>query len=449
MRALTISREEPGPRAGGVSTPAVMVERLEGRQLLAAQPPVDTVLEWNGILCDAVRVDTTQPGPTRAARNMAVVEAAVYDAVNGIDRGYRQYLDLPDASKSFSKEAAAASAAFETLSRIYPKQKATFQARLKKSLGRITDGLAESGGVAYGKFVAGKILDARKNDGSDAMVQYLPQAGPGKWRPDPLNPTQQAWGPGQGDVTPFTLTSGAQFAPPHPPALTSQQYTDAFNEVKSLGEKDSKTRTADQTQIGLFWAYDVAGVGPPPVLYNQVLRTIGQQTHNTIAQNARLFALANIAQADAGIAAWNCKYVDNFWRPVAAVREADTDGNPNTVADPNWVPLGAPGDGRAPDFTPPFPAYVSGHATFGAAIFQSLARFYGTDKFNFTLTSDELPGVKRSYTSFSQAAAENARSRIYLGIHWNFDDVQGRAVGNKVADYVYTHDLGRRPAPRK
>src|SRR3954454_7740427 len=164
MRSQATGRDGTVRAAERPAAPVAMVERLEGRQLLAAQPPVDTVLEWNGIMCDAVLVDRTQPGPTRPARNMAIVQAAVYDAVNGIDHTYQQYLNLPDASKSFSKEAAAASAGFETLSRLYPQQKATFQARLKKSLARIKDGLAESGGVAYGKFVAGKVLDARKND---------------------------------------------------------------------------------------------------------------------------------------------------------------------------------------------------------------------------------------------------------------------------------------------
>jgi hypothetical protein len=255
-----------------------------------------------------------------------------------------------------------------------------------------------------------------------------------------LNPGQNALGAGWGKVSTFALESGDQFLPPHPPAMTSADYTASFNEVKSLGEKHSVTRTADQTQIGIFWAYDRPGTGTPPSLYNQIVQTIAEQEGNTVEENARLFALVNIAQADAGIASWDCKYKDDFWRPITAIRRGADDGNPDTIGDPTWEPLGAPGNGTTiSDFTPPFPAYVSGHATFGAATFQVLSQFYGTDTMSFTLTSDELPGVTRSFTSFSQAAAENARSRIYLGIHWNFDDTEGRALGAKVGDWVFDH----------
>jgi membrane-associated phospholipid phosphatase len=158
---------------------------------------------------------------------------------------------------------------------------------------------------------------------------------------------------------------------------------------------------------------------------------------HSLVDNARLFALANIAQADAGIVAWDAKYVYDLWRPIAAIREAGTDSNPLTEADPDWVPLGAPGGGEIPDFTPPFPAYTSGHATFGAAVLKTAAHFFGTDEIHFTIGSDELPGVYRSYGTLSDAAAENARSRIYLGIHWNFDDTFGRSTGEHVADYVF------------
>jgi hypothetical protein len=421
-------------------------EPLESRQLLAGHggPLPDMVLQWNGIMTDTVRADFTQLGPTRASRNMAVVDVSIYDAVNGIDHSYEPYLVHQDAPKWYSKDAAVAGAAYEALSHIYPDQEPALQARLDKSLKQVKDGPAEAGGLSYGKFVADQVLAARAHDGSDAMVQYMPQSGPGKWRPDPLNPGQVAWGPGQGDVTPFAIDRGDQFAPPPPPALTSKQYTDAFNEVKSLGAKDSTTRTPDQTQMGLFWAYDRAGMGSPLVMYDQALCVVASRAHNSLVQNARLFALAGIAMGDAGIAAWNVKFADNFWRPVAAIREADTDGNPATVADPNWTPLGAPGDGVVPDFTPPFPSYVSGHAAFGAAAFRILADFFGTDHFHFTLKSDELPGVTRSYHSFSQAAAENGRSRVYLGIHWNFDNLQGRKLGGSIADYVFQHELRRR-----
>jgi len=182
-------------------------------------------------------------------------------------------------------------------------------------------------------------------------------------------------------------------------------------------------------------------MGAPPALYNQLVQTIAKQKHNTTVENARLFALANVAMADAGIAAWDCKFVDNLWRPVTAIHAAATDGNPDTIADPTWEPLGAPGGGVVPNFTPPFPAYVSGHATFGAAVCEVLKDFYHTDNIHFTLASDELPGVMRSFNSFTRAAAENGVSRIYLGIHWQFDNTEGQTLGRQIADFVFAHTL--------
>jgi hypothetical protein len=215
------------------------------------------------------------------------------------------------------------------------------------------------------------------------------------------------------------------------------------------------TRTLEQTEIGLFWGYDGSpGLGVPPRLYNQIAVIICNQMGNTEVQNARLLALVNIAMADAGITVWDTKYVYNFWRPVAAIREADTDGNPNTIADPNWRPLGAPADNHSgTNFTPPFPAYTSGHAGFGASLFRTLADFYGTDDVTFTIGSDEFNGMTadqsgknrpiifRTFDSFSAAAEENGQSRIYLGIHWRFDKEQGILQGGEVADYVFSHVL--------
>jgi hypothetical protein len=291
-------------------------------------------------------------------------------------------------------------------------------------------------GVALGKQSAATILAARENDGSSDVVDYTVNPEPGHWEPDPLNAAQLAWGPGWGLVDPFGIQSGDQFRAPPPPDMTSSEYAAAYNEVKSLGAKNSATRTAEQTQIANFWAYDAGGLGTPPGMFCQQVAVIARQKNNSLAENARLFALVNMAQADAGISAWETKFTYDLWRPITAIRRGTEDGNDATEPDPNWEPLGAPGFGNAPDFTPPFPAYVSGHATFGAAVYRVLADFYGNDKMKFTLYSDEMQGITRNFTHFSQAAAENARSRIYMGVHWSFDDTYGQEMGVQVADYI-------------
>jgi len=291
--------------------------------------------------------------------------------------------------------------------------------------------------VRVGAYVAKKLLKARKHDGSLINPPYVPNGKPGVHDVDPLNPNQGFLTPGWGDVKPFALDDSFNFMPLPPPTLGSKEYAVAFNDVKKLGGDGVNTptlRTAEQTEIGLYWGYDGSpGMGVPPRLYNQIVRVIADQEGNTEAENARLFALINIAQADAGILCWDIKYTFNFWRPILGIRHAHKDGNAHTKKDKFWAPLGAPysnnpaEDGH--DFTPPFPAYTSGHATFGASVFRTLERFYGTDTIYFTFVSDELNGVTkdsfgnvrplspRSFSSFSDAAEENARSRIYLGIH--------------------------------
>lgn len=412
-------------------------ERLEDRRLLAS----DMVIEWNQILIDTIRIDTASPGPTWASRNSAIVQLAVYDAVNAITQTHTSFVTNAQGPAWASKEAAVATAAHDTLVALYPAQQGTLDALWNNSLATIPDGPAENAGVALGHQVASEIIALRTGDGSGNNTPYVPDPDPGKWRPDPLNPTQQALGPNWGSVKPFALWDVNAFQVPAPPALTSAEYTAAFNEVKSLGALNSTTRTAEQTEIGYFWAYDRGGMGPPMNLYNQSVQTVAELKGNTLEENARLFALVNLAMADTGITVWNTKYTYEFARPITAIREAATDGNPNTNANLNWRPLGAPGAGVVPDFTPPFPAYTSGHAGFGAATFRVLANFYGSDNFQFTLESDELPGVTRNYNSFSQAAEENGVSRIYLGIHWSFDNTLGQKQGRWVADEVFDNYL--------
>jgi hypothetical protein len=417
----------------------MFLETLEHRVLLSA----DMVIQWNRIAVDVLRADTTKPGPGWSSRALAMTSLAIFDSVNTIDRSYDEYLTQLNGynARNTSVDAAIASSAYRTLLNLYPAQQAFLDQKLSESLAQVPNGSAENRGVQLGRTVADELLDERQHDGSDAIVPYTPNPAPGHWQPDEVNPNQLAWGPGWGEVKPFALRNGHQFRAPAPPALDSEAYASSYNEVKELGAKNSTTRTADQTEIGIFWGYDRSGMGTPPSEYCQAVEVVALQQHNTLVQNARLFALVNMAQADAGFAAWDSKFAYDLWRPITAIRRGGEDANPATEADATWEPLGAPGNATIPNFTPPFPAYVSGHATFGAATFKVLANFYHTDQMSFTLTSDELPGVSRSFTTFSQAAAENARSRIYLGIHWDFDDQFGQAMGRKIADYTTSREL--------
>lgn len=420
-----------------------LLEPLEPRTLMSAAPGDDMVLHWNDVAMNVMRADTTLPGPGWASRSLAITSLAIFDAVNSLDRTHDPYEILVKGyqRRDTSIEAAVASAAHDVMAALYPAQQAMLDAELSASLMSVPDGPKETRGVALGKITAAALLAARADDGAYDVTPYEVDPAPGHWSPDPYNPGQIAWGPGWGLVEPFALQSGDQFQSPPPPDMTSAEYAASYNEVKSLGARDSTTRTADQSEIAVFWAYDAGGMGTPPGMFDQQVAIIARQKHNSLAENARLFALVNMAQADAGIAAWETKFAFDLWRPVTAIHRGDEDGNPATIADPEWEPMGAPGLGAASDFTPPFPAYVSGHATFGAAVYSVLANFYGTDRMKFTLHSDELPGVTREFTRFSQASAENARSRIYMGVHWNFDDQFGQIMGRQIASYVFRHEL--------
>jgi len=444
----------------------------------------DVVMEWNAVAIEAAKQDHAigapglQFGPTRTARALAIESIAVYDSVNAIDRSCTPFL-VSDvhASAGASIEAAAAQAAHDTLSALYPYLKQSlFDPALAADLAKIPPGRAQQG-VAVGKAVAKEVLADRANDGSqiDAVGQpnnYVYGQMPGQWRPDPLHPNATPLTPDWGQVAPFAVLSATQFGAPLPPSITSKEYADAFEEVKAYGGDGVHTptmRTDERTITGLWWGYDAQpGLCAPIRLYNQIAEVLSKQEGLTEIQNARFFALINVAMADAAVTVWNDKYRYNFWRPVTGIRENDPgtgptglgSGNPYLVGqgDPNWQPLGAPADNNnGTNFTPPFPSYTSGHAGFGGALFEMMKKYFGTDNIRFTVNSDEFntitidqngqprPLEPRTFDSFSQAAEENGQSRIYLGIHWSFDKVQGIKSGDGIADWVFSHFMTSRP----
>ena len=405
--------------SGLASQHRLFLEQLEPRDLFAA----DMVIEWNNNVLAAIRVDKTPP--PKASRDLAIVHAAVYDAVNAIDRTYKPYaVDVP-ALPGTSAEAAVAAAAHRTLVALFPAQTATFDAEFTASLSTIADGSAENNGVALGNLVADKMLALRATDGSSTVVAYTPGSGPGVWIPTPPA-FAGALLPQWPNVKPFAMKTGSQFTPHDVPALTSAEYTAAFNEVKDLGSATSATRTADQTAIAKFWA-NGGGTATPPGHLNLMAQAAADSQGNTLSQNARLFAEINVAMADAAIMAWDAKYDTNFWRPVTAIRAADTDGNADTTQDAAWTPLLT---------TPPFPTYVSGHSSFSGAAAAVLKSFFGRDNVAFTLASEDATVGSRSFTSFSQAAQESADSRLYAGIHFRFDNEDGLAAGTRLGAFV-------------
>jgi PAP2 superfamily len=411
--------------------------------LLSLTAGADVILDWNSHLREVMKQDTVTANPGWSSRAMAIVNGAMYDCFQAVKRTHQPlYADLK-AAPNTSRDAAALEAAFRLINHLYPQSAGYLKQAYDTGLNSLPANAARKRGQDLGAEIAQHYLTWRQGDGSDVKGDYVPSTQPGKWRPDPLFPTtQKAWGAAWKDVTPFVMLYAKQFQPDAPPALNSPAYTAAWREVVDYGAKVSPSRTADQTEIGLFWAYDRAGMGPPPILYNSMLAQIARSRGNTTVQNARLFAMASVAMADSVIAAWDAKFTHNLWRPTLGIREAATDGNPATPGLPTWVPLGAPGSATFPDFMPPFPAYVSGHATMGEAAFAILREFYGRDAMTFSLTSDEVPGRVRTYTSLSQAAQENADSRVYLGVHWRFDQTAGQKLGQEIAHFIAANAFG-------
>jgi hypothetical protein len=426
--------------------------------------PSDAAFYWNAVLLDALLRDDQKPKPqreqggvTRASRAAAIVHAAIHDAVNGVDRRYTPYLIQDRAPAGASPDAAAAGAAHATLVGLYPSQRsegANLDARLAEYLETLAAGTGRDQGTRFGTAVGHALLLARQNDGRNSQnggdPPYLEKQTLGEWRRDPMAPPEDQIPPlmpGWGSIRPFILDYGAELRPVQYPLLTTGDYTAAFKEVRQRGR--ARDRSEETARIGDFWSYDDM-LGTPIRLYNQHTREILTQRPRPAAPtalhtHARIFALVTLAMADAGIGCWEAKYAYNLWRPVHGIQLAGQDRNPDTDPDPNWRPLGRP-RGPVPNTTPPFPAYTSGHSSFGTAAFGVLRKAYGSDGIGFTLTSDELRGVTRSYASFTQAIDENGRSRIYLGVHWNFDDTRGRTLGQQIADRIWPEFL--RPVAR-
>jgi hypothetical protein len=395
------------------------IESLDERCLLSA----DVVIQWNQAVLAAIRND--RPTSGFLTRDLAIVQSAIYDAVNAIDHTSGAFLVQADAPADASPVAAAAAAGLFTASALFPTDTALFQATYQASLAGVPDSQAKTDGIAVGRFVAEQTLIARATDGANAVVNYTPGTAPGDWRPTPpaFAPAQTPQWP---DVTPFALDSGSQFRPGPPPALTSAEYTAAFNEVKDFGRVDSTVRTAQQTDVARFWE---GKAGTPQIAgyWNEIAENAAISQGNTLDQNARLFAELNVALADETIAYFDAKYTYNRWRPVTAIQLAGQDGNPDTVADPNWLPL---------NNTVNHPSWVSAHAGDSGAAAATLANFFGTDNINVSLTSEDLKGETHSFPSFSAAATEAENSVVWSGNHFRFDVTAGDAQGRSVAQFI-------------
>ena len=387
----------------------------------------DVVTDWNAIAVQAT-VTAARPGQT-GILDLAMVHAAIYDAVQSIEKRYEPYyVEIPGASGS--SEAAAAKAAHDVLVNRFPAQVPTLDTTYQLYL--LNHGLAETDpGMAVGAAAAAGIIKLRSCDGSFPQPPPPPFVGGaaiGMWRPTPPAnlPMLAPW---LGNVTPFTLTRPSQFRGEAPPALTSREYAKAYDEVKFLGALNNSSRTPEQTDLANFWNLNYG------LVWHQVLRDIANAQVDDIADSARLFALVDMAVADALITSWNSKTFFVFWRPITAIQEGNNDGNLSTVGDPSWLPLIT---------TPNYPDYTSGANNFTGAVTRMLALFFERDQINFSVTTTNLgPTVQdtRTFNRFSDAAQEVVDGRIYEGIHFRFADEAARRQGTQVANWAFKNYL--------
>jgi hypothetical protein len=388
----------------------------------------DAVTHWNEVATKVTTPPVFTLAPPYQSRIYAMTHVAIHDALNAIDRRYEPYAYSPEPDLSASADAAVATAAYQVLLHEVPGQQTILDAEYQAALASIPDGEAKTKGVLIGQEAASAIVALRTGDGSTAPMPYTPGTDPGVWRPT-APAFLSALAPGWGYVTPFALQSGSQYRPDASDYfdLTSEAYTRDYNEVKSIGVVGSLIRTADQSEIARFWYEN----SPPG--WNRIARNLATNQALDLWSNARLFGLVNFALADGYISTFEAKYFYNFWRPITAIRLGDTDGNPNTIADAAWTSFLV---------TPPIPDNSSGHAVAGAAVAKVFEKFFDNDNVSFNSTSGPpFAGITRSFTSFSQAAQENADSRVYAGIHFRSATVDGLRQGDKVGRFVWNHYL--------
>lgn len=386
------------------------------------------VLKWN----DAASIAVTRTGglpPMSESRIYAMVNVTMHDALNNIEKRFNTYALDGTLDNSADPDAALAQAAHDMIVALLPLQRSYADSALNVSLAAIPSGTGKDNGIALGKAAGLAMWSKRLNDGA-AIAQYPIVQGtlPGAYRSTPpFEASGMAALPGWGKVKPFALTTSAQFRPVEPYAVNTTSYTTDYNEIKTLGCASCPARTAEQTQIGLFWLENV------PYSWNKITRSLIAQNNLTGWQAAYLLALVHIAEADANIGVFDAKYFYNFWRPITAVRMAETDGNDNTKGDAAWNVLAPP--------TPPVPDYPSNHAADGGAAAEVLKHYFGKDDISFSATSTFLPGVTRNFTSLSQAASEVSLSRIYVGYHFRNAIVEGESMGRKIGSFVYDNSL--------
>jgi hypothetical protein len=410
---------------------AALTAQLSGAPAFTA-PSIDPVIQWNRNLLAIVRTPGAQPATIHPTRSFAILHAAIYDAVNAIDQTHQPYaVRVSGVSRRASEPAAADAAAHEVLVALYPGFASTLDAELQQSLTLVPDGADKTDGIRIGQAVGDAILALRNQDGAtQPPVPYVFGTAPGDYQSTPPNFPKQPQFTHWPNVTPFALQRANQFRPGAPPALTSDRYGDDVNEVQSLGIAGGTAATLDEALTGRFWN------GAIQNYWNEIAQTASIDRHLTTAQNARLFALLNLSVADGVIAFYDAKYTYNRWRPVTAIRAAGTDDNADTTPDPTWLPeVGN---------TTPDPSYPGAHAVISAAGAEVLVAVLQQDRLDFNVTSEVVPGVERSFASFSAAAEEATQSRIFAGVHVRNDLTSGQRLGRDVADFVLDHFLVRR-----